>query len=270
MAKLYGGYMGGFSGKLGPAVGYMWNGRWCVRSHNPFPRNPRTEKQVEHRDAFRAAVQLAASMRWAVTTTMTAAAREWGMTSYNVFVHLNHRSVSVGGGALRVDWGALRLSPGEMPGMVFGRPVRTADNVLTVGFERGAYRPYDSVYLYAYCPDTGRGFLCAPVYCKARRVSVMLPDGMAGSAVHVYGFVQNVRGVWGETAYVGCVPAEAAAEDAEPALSASAADAVSVSGVRRGGAAAGRGADAEGAAGAAGGAPPALAARAAPSGRSRP
>ena len=50
MAKQSGGYLGGFSGKLGTAVGYMWNGKWCLRAHNPMVRNPRTEAQTEHRE----------------------------------------------------------------------------------------------------------------------------------------------------------------------------------------------------------------------------
>ena len=48
MAKQTAGYLGGFSGKLGTAVGYMWNGKWCLRAHNPMVHNPRTEAQTEH------------------------------------------------------------------------------------------------------------------------------------------------------------------------------------------------------------------------------
>lgn len=29
MAKQTAGYLSGFSGKLGTAVGYMWNEKWC-------------------------------------------------------------------------------------------------------------------------------------------------------------------------------------------------------------------------------------------------
>ncbi len=208
MAKIYGGYMGGFSGKLGPAVGYMWKGRWCVRSHNPYPHNPRTWLQTAHRDAFKGAVQLAAAMRWAVTTTLTETAREWGMTSYNVFVHLNHRSFSTEDRELRVDWASLKLTAGDYECVEFGCPVWTADNVLTVPFERGSWRYYDRVQLYVYCPDLERGFLCAPVDCRTRKVSVMLPGEMAGSEVHVYGFVHSMQGAWSETAYVGCLTQE--------------------------------------------------------------
>ena len=58
MAKQSEGYLGGFSGRLGPAVGYMWNGKWCLRSHQQFVHNPRTAAQVEHRELFKQQVQL--------------------------------------------------------------------------------------------------------------------------------------------------------------------------------------------------------------------
>ena len=66
MARQTAGFMGGFHGRLGPAVGYMWRGVWCVRSYNPHPRNPRTEAQTAHREMFKREVQLASYMSWAV------------------------------------------------------------------------------------------------------------------------------------------------------------------------------------------------------------
>ena len=64
MAKQTAGFMGGFHGRLGPAVGYMWRGQWCVRAYNPAPRNPRTPEQVAHREMFKREVQLASHMSW--------------------------------------------------------------------------------------------------------------------------------------------------------------------------------------------------------------
>ncbi|MBR4505527.1 MAG: hypothetical protein IKP21_01990, partial [Bacteroidales bacterium] len=72
--------------------------------------------------------------------------------------------------------------------------------------QRGEY--YDSVYLYAYCPDMEDGFLAAPVYRRTRRITVALPDGYAGHEVHLYGLVVNEEGEWSETIYAGCVNSE--------------------------------------------------------------
>ena len=79
MAKLPQGIMGPFIGRLGTAVGYVWNGKCVARSYNPHVRNPRTPEQVAHREMFKQEVQLAARMRWAVTRSMTDAARTEGI-----------------------------------------------------------------------------------------------------------------------------------------------------------------------------------------------
>ncbi|MGX8712677.1 MAG: DUF6266 family protein, partial [bacterium] len=89
MATYKNGIMGPFNGKVGTVVGYMWNGKYCMRAYNRNVKNPRTEAQMEHRRMFKQEVQLAAKMRWAVGTTMREAAREAGLTAYNLFVKVN-------------------------------------------------------------------------------------------------------------------------------------------------------------------------------------
>lgn len=213
MAKQSAGYMGGFSGRLGPAVGYMWNGVWCVRARQRYPRNPRTKAQVAQRDLFKAEVRLAASMRWAVTTALTESARAAHMTSYNLFVHLNQQAFSLVDGQLAVDWSRLRLSVGDVREVSFGQPQWTADGVLTVAFDKCGGANYDRVHLYVYCPSLGQGFLAAPVYRRTKSVSVLLPDEMAGQEVHVYGMVEGERGGWSPTAYAGALTLDEAAMD---------------------------------------------------------
>lgn len=203
MAKQSAGYMGGFTGKLGTAVGYMWRGVWCMRAHNPFPSNPRTPKQVAHREMFKQEVQLAASMRWAINKSFKEVSYEMGMTPYNLFVHLNQHAFSLNEGVFTVDYRALRLSTGPLEEAVYEAPVWTADNVVTVNFERGGGKGRDYVSLYIYCPEKETGILTAPVYRNAKKVSSMLPTMFAGREVHVYGLVSNDEGLWAETTYVG-------------------------------------------------------------------
>ena len=197
--------MGGFTGKLGTAVGYMWRGVWCMRAHNPFPANPRTPKQVAHREMFKQEVQLAASMRWAINKSFKEVSYEMGMTPYNLFVHLNQHAFSLEEGVFTVDYSALRLSTGPLEEAVYEAPEWTADNVLTVRFARGGGKWSDYVRLYVHCPETGMGILTAPVYRNDKKVSAMLPTKFAGREVHVYGLVSNDEGMWAETTYVGCL-----------------------------------------------------------------
>lgn len=205
MAKQYGGFMGGFRGKLGPAIGYMWNGRWCMRSRPTAVHNPRTEAQTEHREMFKAEVQTAAAMRWAVNTGLRDLAREMHMTAYNLFVHLNQPSFSLVDGTFTVDYPSLRLCTGPVAPVVFGEPQWTADNILSISFERGSGSPYDMVQLYVYCPTLGEGYLTSPVHRRTKHIAVALPDDFAGQEVHLYGMVQDDNGEWSETIYAGCI-----------------------------------------------------------------
>ena len=235
MAKQTAGFMGGFHGRLGPAVGYMWRGQWCVRAYNPAPRNPRTPEQVAHREMFKREVQLASHMSWAINLSFKEVSYNMGMTPYNLFVHLNQHAFSlverdqsganqhafslvgrdqsganqpneVVDGIFTVDYRKLILSTGPLQEAVYEAPEWTSDNVLTVKLGRSSGDRHDYVRLYVYCPDLETGILTAPVYRKAKQISAMLPDRFAGREVHVYGLVYNDDGVWAETTYVGGLP----------------------------------------------------------------
>lgn len=203
MAKFSMGYLGPFSGRLGNAVGYMWNGKCCMRAYRGDVKNPRTPAQQAHRAMFKQEVQLAARMRWAVNTTMTDLAREAGMTAYNLFVKVNQHAFGFADGELQVDYASLHLSMGDACGAVPGHMELDDDNVLSVSFERGTGRAFDQVYLYVYVPDLGSGFLSTPVYRRERQLAVALPDAYAGHAMHAWLMVRAEDGRWSESAYCG-------------------------------------------------------------------
>ena len=205
MAKQDGGLMGGFSGRIGNMVGYQWNGRWCVRSRQQMVRNPRTEAQTRQRDLFKEEVRLAARMRWAVATALTQRAREVGMTAYNLFVHCNQGAFAWESNQLAVDYASLRLSVGIAAAVEPTELAWSSEGVLTAQFEKSGGSAFDMVYLYAYAPELGQGFLAAPVYRRAKKVEVLLPEVFAGHEVVVYLMVQRSDGEWSETAYAGCV-----------------------------------------------------------------
>ncbi len=212
MAKQHGSYLVGFSGRLGPAIGYMWNGRWCLRSRPAHVHNPRSAAQVAHRTLFKAEVQLAARLRWALTTTLTAQARAAGMTAFNLFVSMNQPCFALADSEFCVDWEHLQLSLGPVAPVALTAAARTADNRLSVSFERNplgvACRSHDLVYLYVYCPEADEGCLAAPVYRRAQRVEVLLPDAMQGREVVLYAMVQDEAGRWSPTAWGGALAAE--------------------------------------------------------------
>lgn len=219
MAKFSQGIMGPFSGKVGTVVGYMWNGKCCMRAYNREVRNPRTPEQMSHRNMFKQEVQLAAEMQWALNTTMRHQARAMGLTNRNLFVKANQHAFSLEDEVLKVDYSRLVLSMGDVPGVEATEASWTADNVLTVKFDRGLGNAFHQVYLFVYAPDlpepykSARGFLAAPVYRRDKRISVVLPDLFAGHTAHLYLMVQTDDGRWSETAYAGSLVLTETTED---------------------------------------------------------
>ena len=197
--------MGGFSGRLGTAVGYMWNGKWCLRAHNPMVHNPRTQAQEEHRAVFKQEVQLAANMRSVVVRSLTAQARELGMTSYNLFVRMNQPAFGAEEGRLTVDYSALRLSMGDVAPVELRAMAWDDDNVLSVRFRGCERHNLDYVYLYVYVPDCGKGCLSAPVYRYEKKVSMLLPDFFAGHEAQVYLLAMSEDGRWSDSRFAGAI-----------------------------------------------------------------
>ena len=212
MAKFSQGILGPFQGKVGTVVGYMWNGKCCMRAYNRTIKNPRTPEQVAHRNMFKQEVQLAAEMRWVLNATMRDQARAMGMTCRNLFMKANQHAFSLEEGVLQVDYSQLVLSMGDVPGVEATETSWSADNVLTVKFDRGMGNAYHHVYLYVHVPDLAdpdnpaKGFLAAPVHRRDKRISVALPDAFAGHTAQLYLMVQSDDGRWSESEYVGPHP----------------------------------------------------------------
>lgn len=220
MARLDNGFLGGFSGRLGPAVGYGRLGRWYVRALPRQVANPRTEAQQEHRTMFKQEVQLAAQMRWAVNVGMKGVAHQMGLTAQNLFVKANQQAFGMAEGLLQVDYPALQVSLGPVAPVTITEATLNEDNVLTVHFEKNpehrAASAYDSVYLWIYSPAAGKGYLTNAVYRRAKRFDVLLPEWLtptpqsfgqppsgrgASDELHLYAFVQDEEGRCSATAY---------------------------------------------------------------------
>ena len=207
MATIKQGIVGGFSGAVGPVVGYQWRGRWCMRSRPPFVRNPRTERQQQHRMMFKEEVLLASRMKWVLRESFAELSLDEGLTPCNFFIRENQHAFSWEAGSLAVDWSSLRLSMGPVAPVSFGVPQVEEETLLTICFEKNPLHvradAYDKVYLYVYCPEAADGYLAAPVYRKTQRISVVLPHVYAGKEVQLWGLVQDEQGRWSESIYIG-------------------------------------------------------------------
>ena len=201
MAKIENGILGGFSGQVGPVIGYMWRGRMCMRAMPQRVRNPRTEAQTAHRADFRRMVQLAATMRAAVRTGLRMASVEEHMTEYNLFVKLSFNALGADG----IDYSQLHVSAGNVAPVGLTSAVVDGDNVARITFEKNPLRlradADDQVYLYVFCPDAGEGRLSLPALRRDKQLAMQLPDGWAGREVHFYCFVQDWHKCCSETLY---------------------------------------------------------------------
>ena len=237
MARIDYGIMGGFSGRVGPVVGFERFGRWYMRAKPRMVHNPRTEAQQEHRAMFKQEVQLAAQMRWAVNVGMKGVAHQMGLTAQNLFVKANQQAFSAATASqeemsaapyagrmpalqLQVDYPALQVSLGPVAPVAITEATLNEDNVLTVHFEKNpehrAASAYDSVYLWIYSPAAGKGYLTNAVYRRTKRFDVLLPEWLtptpqsfgqppsgrgASDELHLYAFVQDEEGRCSASAY---------------------------------------------------------------------
>ncbi len=208
MAKQIHGPLGGFVGKLGPLIGYRWRGRWCVRTRPQHVHNPRTEAQQRHRSLFRAEVQLAARMRWPIAMALTDEARRRHMTAQNLFVRLNHglwKPADDPACARAPAYSRLQLSTGRLEAVCGVRAGVDADGVLRVRFDRcrpeqRAYA-YDEVFLYAYSPSAGAGYLFNSVYRRTGRIDVLPPDWLQTDDLQLYLMCRSSDGRWSATVH---------------------------------------------------------------------
>ena len=192
MAKIDMGILGAFSGKVGPVVGFVLNGRPVMRSASPFAHNPRTARQQAGRGVFGALSRLARDMRAALAVGLRGAGAALGMSARNLFISLNRSCVGMADGVTTVDYSRVQVADGHLEGVEFGAVQREGLRV-AVSFScgHGTLCPYstDYVYLFAFAPQWGEGVLSTPAQRREGRVSLTLPAFWAGSEVQLYGFV---------------------------------------------------------------------------------
>lgn len=221
MAKQRFGINDGYRGSVGTVIGYMWRGKWCLRSRPRSVRNPRTEQQQLNRELFKQMVLTASAFKTAVRKGMHHNALEGHITECNLFVKENKQFFALGNdGRLTADWASVVVSEGEVAPVGFREPEIDSDNRLTVNFSptlderRGSND--DEVYLWAFCPEAGEGVLSAPASRRSDSVSMTLPERWMGLKVHLYGFVTDYKGRSSETVYIGMLEPAEQGERQEP------------------------------------------------------
>lgn len=221
MAIIENGYLGGFAGTLGPAIGYYSRGKWCVRSKPGQVRNPRTQAQTEHRELFKQLVCFASTLTDILYVGLRHEAALRNLSVYNLFVYDNKQAFSMVDGEVQVDYPQLVFSHGPVAPVGFGAPQTDAFLNVTVPFEKNpqhkSAKNYDTVYLVAYNPVRQQAMLSDPTARRSQQVKITLPGAWQDEEVHLYGFSHDAEGRSSECSYLGIVPAAgSSAVPAEP------------------------------------------------------
>ena len=202
------GFLGTYSGSMGPLVFYTAWGRQCVRQR-VVGRNPRTEAQQAGRRVFGTVSTLAAQMKHALRVGMQGEAERRHMGGRNLFVSLNRHCVTVTAGEVEVDYASLQLSAGSLTPSVYGAPRQVAPLRVEVAVsdppgQKSLWHGH-SVYLFAYAPQTGMGWLSDGLPLHVGLAAIDLPQMMAGQEMHLYAFVADCCRQASETSYLGCL-----------------------------------------------------------------
>lgn len=206
MATIKQGALGGFKGKLGPAVGYSWKGRACMRSMPSKYRDRKTPQQEEARQRFAVLSRLASQMLPAAALGLRGVAAEAMMSEMNYFMRLNKQCVTMTEGVPSIDHARLRLSEGDLPPVQFDTPQSTSARGIGVDFHDDPLAPGDGgdyVYLFAYADSMKDGILSLPAYRYSRHIDMALPACWTGHSLHLYGFAWDSDTRATGTTYLG-------------------------------------------------------------------
>ncbi len=208
MGRMQNGFSGSFSGSLGPVIGYMWRGKWCVRTRPSQFHDARTEQQLERRELFRQTVRFAAHARQVLRRGLRVPSLDAHITEYNYFMRINKGCFSLVDGRLSVDYENLTLSEGPVAPVAFAVPQLIDDVTISVGFEKNplhrAIKSDDLVYLTAYCPELDSFDISSGALRRHNCLTMSLHPAWAGKEVHLWGFVVDNNGRASMSQYLGC------------------------------------------------------------------
>ena len=206
MAKIEHGILGGFSGKVGPVVGFCWRGRWSVRAYRAHIADPRTAAQLAQRSRFTAMIRAAQQLLPALRLGFAERGRRLALTEGNCFTSLSSAAFTVADGVVGVDYRRLVLAAGRrvLPAVAAAR--RTAEGGVEVVFDAAAgprAAGSDAVCLVAYAPAEGACLVSAAARRSHGRASLALPGHWAGAEVWLYLFAVGKHGEASPSACLG-------------------------------------------------------------------
>lgn len=206
------GFISGITGRLGNTTSGYYRGAYITRILAEKVSNPRTRRQETVRARFSVLVKLASAFMPIFDNSgakgLTKYSRHKRHSEFNCFTHLNWEQVSASNPFdVEVNYAGLIVAKGKTPPVQFAAPSFEDTNSIQCTFignsDAEGADSSDSVYLFAYSPELGKGLLSAPVSRSEQSITLNTPMSWNGTMVHAYGMVISNEGVASDGVYVG-------------------------------------------------------------------
>lgn len=166
-------------------------------------RNPQTDAQQKHRNAFVEIVRLSSYMTEAHSIGLHHHAKREHKRTYADFRSLNKNRFTKEG---LIDFPHIILSYGSVAQVMFTSARLDDAHTLHLTYNPclgdSHSQPDDNLFLYAYCPACNTGQLYDPVPRTAASFSIELPSEWPIDDVHFYAFLVNNKRNSSQTIYV--------------------------------------------------------------------
>ena len=174
-----------------------------VRNAPKKVRNPQTDAQQKHRNAFVEIVRLSSYMTEAHSIGLHHHAQRAHKRTYADFRSLNKGCFTKEG---LIDFPHIILSYGSVAQVMFTSARLDDAHTLHLTYNPclgDSYsQPDDNLFLYAYCPTCNTGQLYNPIPRQAGSFSIKLPTDWSTDSLHLYAFLRNSKGISSKTIYV--------------------------------------------------------------------
>lgn len=208
MATFNQGILGGFSGKVGTVIGYIWKGISCMRGVATSYTNPNTLAQLEQRTKFSVVIKFLRPFLNYLRIGFASQAQK--MTAFNAAMQRN-LAVAVKGvyPAFEINYPKVVLSEGSLPNAINLAAVSVLEGTVDVTWdanmdEAGASAT-DTAMIAIYCPILGK---VVTIYEGATRATekqtITVPAVFSGTECHVYFSFNNEKDV-SNSEYIGIV-----------------------------------------------------------------
>lgn len=128
MGTINQGILGGFSGKVGPIVGFRWKSKYYIRARAAKVSNPRTPKQQEQRGKFATAFNFLKNIKPFVRIGYKEFTRE--RSAFNsAMSYMLKRAVTGDGKDVKIDFDRVLVSAGSLMPVFEGTATQDRDKM---------------------------------------------------------------------------------------------------------------------------------------------